>query len=182
MLGKIIQISKSLETGGILVLLSLADAPVQELQELKRHDRLSVSFKKWREKRSRDANAYFHVLAGKLADCIGISRTRCKNILITRYGQPDFIGEKPVVIKTNMPIAYMLEQEMLHCIACGCENQNGDEIIFYRVYRGSHTYDTKEMSLLIDGTVMECKEQGIETLPPAEIERMMTAYEKKHGN
>lgn len=180
--GKITQISKDFETKGILVTLLLDDVPVQELQELKRHDSISVSIRKWREKRSKDANAYFHVLVGKLADCIGISKARCKNILITRYGQPDFIGEKPVVIKTNIPIVDMLEQEMLHCIACGCEIQNGDEIIFYRVFRGSHTYNTKEMSLLIDGTVMECKEQGIETLPPAEIERMMAAYEKKHSN
>ena len=31
---------------------------------------------------------------------------------------------------------------------------------------GSSTYDTKEMSVLINGLVTECKEQGIETLPP----------------
>lgn len=44
--------------------------------------------------------------------------------------------------------------------------------------RGSSTYDTAEMSALIDGLVSECKEQGIETIPPQELERMMEMYEK----
>ena len=43
---------------------------------------------------------------------------------------------------------------------------------FYKIYRGSHTYDTKEMSVLIDGTVADAKELGIETLPPAELQAM----------
>lgn len=51
----------------------------------------------------------------------------------------------------------------------------------YRTYlmlRGSHTYDTKEMSVLINGLVEECKEQGIETLTPDELRRMMEDAEK----
>lgn len=42
--------------------------------------------------------------------------------------------------------------------------------------RGSHTYDTKEMSRLIDGTVEEAKELGIETLTPDQVERMKQAW------
>lgn len=39
-------------------------------------------------------------------------------------------------------------------------------------YYGSHTYNTKEMSRLIDGVVTRCKELDIETLPPDELKRM----------
>lgn len=39
-------------------------------------------------------------------------------------------------------------------------------------YYGSHTYNTKEMSRLIDGVVTSCNELGIETLPPVELKRM----------
>lgn len=49
---------------------------------------------------------------------------------------------------------------------------------FYQI-KGSSEYNTKEMSHLIDGIVSECKEMKIETLPPWEVERMMTAYAKK---
>ena len=34
------------------------------------------------------------------------------------------------------------------------------------------------MSELINGLVAECKEQGIETLPPDELARMMAEYEE----
>ena len=40
------------------------------------------------------------------------------------------------------------------------------------VYFGSSTYDTKEMSALIDSIVCEAKSLNIETETPEEIERM----------
>ena len=43
-------------------------------------------------------------------------------------------------------------------------------------YFGSSTYNTKEMSVLIDGIVYEAKELGIETLPPDELERMKVEW------
>jgi hypothetical protein len=42
--------------------------------------------------------------------------------------------------------------------------------------RGSHTYNTKEMSKLINGTVSEAKEQGIETLDDIEIRRLVEQW------
>ena len=46
----------------------------------------------------------------------------------------------------------------------------------YVMYRGSHDYDTREMSELINGLVSECKEVGIETITPAELDEMMKAW------
>ena len=40
-------------------------------------------------------------------------------------------------------------------------------------------YDTHQMSLLIDRLIAECKDLGIETLSPDELERMMEEYEKQ---
>ena len=42
--------------------------------------------------------------------------------------------------------------------------------------RGSHTYDSGEMSILIDGVVQEAKQLGIETLTPNELERMKNLW------
>ena len=55
---------------------------------------------------------------------------------------------------------------------------DGTRFRTYVMLRGSSTYDTAEMSNLIDGLVSECQELGIETLPPKEIERMMQLYEQ----
>jgi hypothetical protein len=37
------------------------------------------------------------------------------------------------------------------------------------------------MSMLIDGTVEECKAQGIETLSPDRLEEMKAAWAKSHA-
>lgn len=149
---------------------------IKGYEELKDAELLDIRIKKYRKRRSLDANAYFHVLVDKLADKVGISKPRCKNIMIGRYGQPFFIDEnetKEAVIKTNIPENQMLENETFHCAPCGARMEGGTEVIFYKVFRGSSTYNTKEMSMLIDGLVSECKEFGVETLPPDELERML---------
>ena len=147
------------------------------LRKLVECENIDIILKKHRNKRSLDANAYFHVLCGKIAEVLEISKPRCKNILIGRYGQPELLENgAPAVLKSNIPISFMLEQETLHCMPCGEKEENGVELTFYRVYRGSHTYDTKEMSVLIDGTVQEAKDIGVETMPPDEITHMKEVW------
>lgn len=138
-----------------------------------------IEIKKHREHRSLDANAYFHVLVGKLADAVRISKPRCKNLMIGRYGQPFLLDDKPAVIKTNIPVDKMMENETIHCMPCKVKEENGSEITFYTVMRGSSTYDTKEMSILIDGVVQECKQLKIETLTPRELQEMKQAWHPK---
>ena len=137
---------------------------------------LDIKLTTHREKRSLDANAYFHVLVDKIRGVTGYSFSRVKNELITSYGQIEYMMGQQVVIKTNIPPDKMCEQETLHCKPVKVEIQDGKEVTFYRVYRGSHTYNTEEMSRLIDGTVQEAKDLGIETMTPAQIERMMQLY------
>lgn len=172
--GKVVSLSRNYETGKYQITFEVNEKSCIEggYDKIKSCEKLSITAAKYREKRSLDANAYFHVLVGKIADVFDISKTRCKNILIGRYGQMEFIDGQPVTIKTQIPISDMLEQENLHCLPCGGKQENGVEIFFYRVYRGSHTYDSKEMSTLIGGVVQEAKEIGIETLPPEELEKL----------
>ena len=42
----------------------------------------------------------------------------------------------------------------------------------YAMIKGSSEYDTAEMSSFIDGIVSECKELGIETMTPDQIEEL----------
>lgn len=146
-------------------------------EELKEAGLLDINIKKHRKRRSLNANAYFHVLVSRLADCLCISKVRCKNMMVGRYGQP-FILENgaEAVIKTNISASQMLENETVHCMPCGSRTEDGKEYIYYKVFRGSSTYDTKEMSILVNGVVSECQEQGIETMPPAELGRMLEMW------
>lgn len=180
--GEIKNVQKDWHTDQVQITFSVNEASVlRELDGLK-DSKLSIKASKYREKRSLNANSYFHVLVTKLADELRISKPRCKNILLHRYGQPMLLdGDSQAVIKSNVPVSQMLELEEPHCFPCGTKTENGAELTFYKLYRGSHTYDTREMSILIDGTVEECKDMGIETLTPNEIERMKEMWGVKVG-
>lgn len=145
------------------------DVVKSEYDKLKGYDKLKIKAVRYTQRRSLDANAYFHVLVGKIADALTISKAKAKNVLICKYGQPQLLPDGSMMVyKTNAPEEFMWEQETLHAIPVKYDGT----ATFYKIYRGSHTYDTKEMSVLIDGTVADAKDLGIETLPPAELQAM----------
>ncbi len=136
---------------------------------------LSIKLTLFRKKRSLDSNAYFHVLCDKLRQTLGISMAAMKNDLITTYGQIWYMDDgQAFIYKTNATPEFVREREEVHLelIKIG-----EDGAYWYRAYRGSHTYNTEEMARLIQGTVMECKDHGIETATPEEIERMQQLWE-----
>ena len=46
----------------------------------------------------------------------------------------------------------------------------GERMSEWRVYKGSSEYDSKEMSVFIEGIKSDAEALGIETLPPEELE------------
>ena len=154
----------------------------ETLQNLVDSGRLRITAVQYREKRSLDANAYFHVLSDKLRKALGMSFASCKNYLLTHEGgQIEYLDGEPVYIETPIPPEKMRENEFLHCQYDSLDVR-GDKVIYrYIIYRGSHTFNTAEMSRLIDVTIQECKQQGIETLPPDKIEEMMRIWERNHN-
>ena len=66
--GKVVSLSKDWVTGKFLLTLEVNEEAVVESQfdQLKELDKLKIKVAKWTNKRSLDANAYFHVLIGIL--------------------------------------------------------------------------------------------------------------------
>lgn len=179
--GKLTGVNIDIMTRKLNVTFQIDTQPIDDLNELQKLESLDIVAKKHRKKRSLDSNSYFHTLVGKIADKMQISKSRCKNIMIGRYGQQEFLDEgEMLVINSNMSVNKALEQESLHLWPSGIVYENGVQLNRYLVFRGSHTYNTKEMSILIDGTVSEAKELGIETLPPKELERLMKVWGEKY--
>lgn len=137
---------------------------------------------KERKGRSLNANSYFHVLVQKLAQAQQppVSLAKCKNMMIAAYGQPEYIDGQQAVIKSNVPAEKMQEVEYLHTALVKVSEENGKEVYFYRIYRGSHTYNSAEMQKLIAGTVQECEQVGIETATPAEVQKMIEVWGQKY--
>ena len=150
---------------------------IDEIRGMEKQD-LEITVKKYREKRSLSANAYFHVLVGKIADAMRISKEKSKNILLGHYGQREIIDQKPVVISVISSVD-MQEREDIHCTPVGFGHVDGKEFRHWAVVRPSHTYDTREMAVLIDGPVEEAKALGIETLSPDEIKKMEAAWQSQ---
>ena len=138
-------------------------------------DMIQIVIKKITRHRSLNANAYFHVLVGKIAEKLHISKARAKNELLGRYGQRELTESGQLIISVRSDID-MMEREDLHCVPVGYATLNGKDFTHYAIIRGSHTYDTHEMAALIDGTVESAKELGIETLTPSEIERIKNTW------
>ena len=138
---------------------------------------------KERKGRSLNANSYFHVLVQKLAQAQQppVSLAKCKNMMIAAYGQPEYIDGQQAIIKSNVPQEKMQEIEYLHTALVKISEENGTECYFYRIYRGTHTYNNIEMQKLIEGVVQECKDAGIETATPAEIAKMIDVWGLKNG-
>ena len=171
MIGKIKDISKSLD-GRFRVTFEVDG--IDELRGMEDKE-LTIRVTRKANKRSLNANAYFHVLVGKIADKLTISKAKCKNILMGRYGQFEMENGHPLIISV-VSECDLLEREDIHCVPVGYGHVDGREFTHWAVIKPSHTYDTLEMSHLIDGTVEEAKELGIETLTPAELERMVSGW------
>lgn len=170
---------RDLMTGKLLVTFEIEGNTV-ELPE----GQLDITAVKHRKKRSLSANSYFHVLVQKIAAAVGASNTSIKNRLIREYGAFEYIDEHIPTFRLKAEYEdAMLTREDIHVKPIGREWADGNEWVRFAFMRGSHTYDTAEMSRLIDGTVCEAKELGIETLTPAELERMKAAWstEPKHA-
>lgn len=136
------------------------------IDELMGHD-LKITLTRWRDRRSKDANAYFHVLADKLADAMRMSKPKMKNYLLFHYGQKcrDKDGQL-VIIKTNADEDELISRSDIHCWYL---KDADDGTPMYVLLEHSRFFDTREMSILIDGVVAECKAMGIDTMTPAEI-------------
>lgn len=179
--GKITGTTQDWKTKDKFIIIRLFGDLPEEFEELKLAEKLEVVIEKFAGIRSKNANSYFHKLVELLANKLKISKIACKNRMITRYGQTDYLPNgDPVVIKTNIPPVQAAEIESLHLLPFKADPFNLD-VTFYRVYRGSHTYNTREMSILIRGTIDEAQDQGIQTATPDEVERMLSAWESQRN-
>lgn len=153
---------------------------VQKYVDGLRDKEIDIALKVWRNPRSKEANSYSWVLTDKLADVmlvrgVHLTKEEMHAEMIFRYGQPakDSDGNL-IIISVQKGVKAPEWFPYLRDIGEGAVGDK--EFVHYRAYRGSHTYDSYEMSVFIAGIVSDCKEQGIETMTPNEIAEMMTAW------
>lgn len=128
--------------------------------------RYMAELKEFRAKRSLDANGYFWALCDKLAE-----ETRIPKEEIYRGAIRDIGGNNEVVCVPDKAVDKLRKawghnglgwvSDIMPSKLPGCSR--------VMLYYGSSTYDTAQMSRLIDNIVQDCKAVGIETKTPAEL-------------
>lgn len=158
--------------------------------------------KEKKKARSLNANSYFWVLVNKIAKKQHISDTEVHDKLLSENiayfkNEEGGIDWKVSPIEPNKygliveqikdDYAYYLDSKM----KVSLQKESGDlvkdkanhEVVMGRVYwhiKGTHQMDTKEMSRILESTVFEANELGIEVMTPNEIAELTAAWEKYH--
>ena len=167
--GTIQGVSLDYQTGNALLTLSISDKEsALTCYDVLRHDgTLSFKIDKHRERRSLNANAYCWKLLTEIANVIRSSKEEVYLKMLKRYGQRQIIS-----VEAHVPISEYIK----YCEEAGEGTVNGKLFKHYFVYKGSSEFDTREMSVFIDGVASEAKDLGIQTETPDQIAKMKSLW------
>ena len=138
----------------------------QQLFLLDKDKKYDVEIKQHREKRSLNSNSYAWVLITQIADILNTDKDSVYLMMLKRYGVSYLVP-----ISNEVPVNDFTKYTEVE--------SKTDKYTWYKIYKGSSQYDTKEMSVFLNGIVSECKEMGIHTKEDLEIQKMIEYCEKE---
>lgn len=178
--GKLLSATYNAETRKRQLCFEVDHVEDEELNRLFKLDKLWIKAVRYTKRRTKDANAYHWVLCSRIAEVLGAGIQEIHKNLMLEYGTINIIdgrGDYRIVPLTYdpKPSEYWIRAGSVHLT----EKKTKEEVehAIYWVVKESHLYNSEEMARLIDGTVLEAKELGIETLPPLEIKRLQDEWE-----
>lgn len=138
--------------------------------DMLREQDVDVIIKKFRQKRSLDANAYAWVLIDKIAERMKLTKQEVYQDHIRTIG-----GVSETLCIQNKAVEKFKQAWEKHGLGWCAETfpSKLDGCTNVTVYYGSSTYDSRQMSALIDSLVQSCKILGIETLSPEKLNLML---------
>lgn len=146
-----------------------------ELQELKgvleKGKLLDVEVKQHRNRRSLDANALLWKMCTEIAAVLRSTKDEVYLQMLERYGVFTHIIVKQEAVER-------IKQEWRTVRVLGEVTVNGKTGIQLQCYYGSHLYDSKEFSVLLDGVISEAKELGIQVINESEKQLMLQEWGK----
>ena len=119
--------------------------------------------KEKKSKRSLTANAYYWSLLNQLTSVMRLDSEKLHFMMLKRYGVCEVVS-----VRSDINVdGYFRYYE-----AIGKSNLDGKEFTHYKIYKGSSQMDSKEFSVLLDGLISECEDQGIPVLTPDEVAKL----------
>ena len=120
--------------------------------------------KEYKQKRSLNQNSYAWKLITELGNVLRKSKEEVYFEMLKAYGQSEIVS----MLSTISPVGYFKYYEEI-----GTGIVNGKEFTHYKIYKGSSEYNSKEMSIFIDGIVQDCNSVGIQTMSDEEIKELI---------
>lgn len=133
-----------------------------------------ADLKEHRKKRSLDANSYAWLLIGKLANKLGLPKEDVYREFIKDVG-----NNYEILPIRNDAVDKWITNWQSKGIGWCCDILGESKLDGYTnviTYYGSSTYDSLQMSKLINLIVDECKQQGIEVMTHAELALLMDGW------
>ena len=124
--------------------------------------------KEYKKKRSLNSNAYVWVLCTEIANIMTLSKEEVYVKMLEDYGVSILV---PLTVDTEP------EKYFKYFSYFDKGKLNGKECIWYKVFKGSSEYDSKEMTHLLNGVVEEARQLGIMTLDEIEIQEMLDRWQ-----
>lgn len=90
-------VSRDWQSGKFLLTFEVEGDITRQLEGI-REQRLSIVARRFRRKRSLDANAYYWQLLSRLAESAGISKNRAHNLMLRRYGQTETVDGRMIYV------------------------------------------------------------------------------------
>ena len=177
-IGRFTGITRNLATNKVNISFEVEDGEAVEGYALLKDERVSFTAKKWRAKRSLDANGLLWKCLGEIAAALHADKWDIYLKMLKRYGVYTYVIVKPNAVEA-------MKRQWRECEVVGESNINGTEAVQMLCYFGSSTYDSKEFSTLLEGVISEMKEIGIPVPPSKEMLRaieQLEARDEKQAN
>ena len=132
-----------------------------------------VKIEKHKKMKTSVQNAYAWKLMNEIGNVLRKSKDEVYFDMLKSYGQ---VSEICILSSIN-PSGYFKYYEV-----SSKRMFNDKEFTIYRIYKGSSEFDTREMSIFIDGVIQEAKQLGIQTLTPNQLLELKSMEESNEGN
>lgn len=146
--------------GRVEVTFTTTRAVLGELEGLKDKE-LNVSVKEYRPKRSLSQNAYMWVLLGALSGKLCLGANELYKIYVKEFGVYEILPIRDEALESfkakwgKNGLGWFVEE-------IGASKLNGYTNVI--AYYGSSTYNSTEMTRIIDAIIQDCQVQGITTM------------------
>lgn len=171
-IGHLVNVIRNFTTGCNDISFELDEGNISEIDNLN-GKKLRIVVKPYREKRSLNSNGYAWHLMQEIAEKVGSTKDEVYLNMLQRYSRAfTHMIVHPEVIP-RLSEQYRVVRDLGEVKVNG---QIGHQV---QVYFGSSTFDTKEMSVFLDGIIDECRGLGIDIIPNSDIDRLKEEWDKE---